>query len=544
MAYKVLFRKYRPQNFDEIVGQQHIVKTLKNEINNNKIAHAYLFCGPRGTGKTSMAKIFSKALNCTATDIICNNCDNCISVNENNHPDVVEIDAASNNGVEEVRNLIEKVKYSPIKGKYKVYIIDEVHMMTTSAFNALLKTLEEPPSNVIFILATTEPYKILPTIISRCQRFDFSKLSNEEIKEGLVKVLEQENISYDEKVVEEIAKLSDGALRDALSITQQLLSYTDNKLTIDDLYQIYRLISKEQKLDFLTNIYNNENLRVVEKIRDIIDEGYDLKRLTMDFVDIIKECLFYFFTNDEKILKILTIDEAKELMSQTNEKELFKDLDNLMMAIDNYSYTTDINNHFELCILKLLKNNSSAISKKVAIEEKKEIINEIKKEVEVPKKEIETKKMVEENNDDYLLSLLKRASKDYRNIYHEKWSLVDNYCWDERFKVCANQLKNIALFGCGADYIIVVCPYPEYLTYFNDEDNQKLVINFMNQIIGHKVKLFAITSNDRDRLLIKFKEQSVTNQLKSAPKIDFSNYEDGANDPVIDFFEGNVEVKE
>ena len=179
MAYKALYRAYRPQNFDELAGQGHIVKTLKNAIKQNKIAHAYLFCGPRGTGKTTIAKILAKAINCTSQgeNIPCNECENCKAINEGTHQDIIEIDAASNNGVDEVRDLIEKVNIAPINGKYKVYIIDEVHMMSTGAFNALLKTLEEPPTHVVFILATTEPQKILPTIISRCQRFDFGKIT-------------------------------------------------------------------------------------------------------------------------------------------------------------------------------------------------------------------------------------------------------------------------------------------------------------------------------------------------------------------------------
>ena len=182
MAYQALYRKYRPTNFDEVVGQTHIIQTLKNAIVQNRIAHAYLFCGPRGTGKTSIAKIFAKTLNCTNNqDAPCGVCENCKMAANGSHPDIIEIDAASNNGVDEVRNLIDKVKYAPMQGKYKIYIIDEVHMMTPEAFNALLKTLEEPPAHIVFILATTEPHKILPTIISRCQRFDFKRVDEHDI---------------------------------------------------------------------------------------------------------------------------------------------------------------------------------------------------------------------------------------------------------------------------------------------------------------------------------------------------------------------------
>ncbi len=187
MSYKVLYRKYRPSNFNEVAGQKAIVQTLSNALKNNKISHAYLFTGPRGTGKTTMANLFAKAIKCEkGNGEKCNRCDNCISANKSAHPDIIEIDAASNNGVEEVRDLIEKCKFAPIKGKYKVYIIDEVHMMTPGAFNALLKTLEEPPAHVVFILATTEPHKVLPTILSRCQRYDFSKIDDNAIADYLI----------------------------------------------------------------------------------------------------------------------------------------------------------------------------------------------------------------------------------------------------------------------------------------------------------------------------------------------------------------------
>ena len=207
MAYQALYRKYRPENFEGVAGQKAIVQTLNNAIKQNKIAHAYLFCGPRGTGKTSIAKIFAKMLNCeNHSESPCGHCQNCIDFQKGTHPDVIEIDAASNNGVDEVRNLIEKVKYAPIEGKYKVYIIDEVHMMSTGAFNALLKTIEEPPTHVVFIFATTEPHKVLPTIISRCQRYDFHKVSVQDMKERLNYIVNQENIHVEDNVIETIAR--------------------------------------------------------------------------------------------------------------------------------------------------------------------------------------------------------------------------------------------------------------------------------------------------------------------------------------------------
>mgnify|MGYP000222995187 FL=1 len=239
MAYKTLYRVYRPQRFEDVAGQEHIITTLRHAVEENKIAHAYLFCGPRGTGKTTIAKLLAKAINCTGDIKPCDECENCKEITLGSHPDVIEIDAASNNGVDEVRSLIEKVKYAPTQGKYKVYIIDEVHMMSTGAFNALLKTLEEPPAHVVFILATTEPHKILPTIISRCQRFDFTKLSMLDIVNRMKKVITEEHYQCDDEALEMIAKLADGGMRDALSILEQCLAFNDQHLTIQDVNQIY-----------------------------------------------------------------------------------------------------------------------------------------------------------------------------------------------------------------------------------------------------------------------------------------------------------------
>ncbi|MFQ6860315.1 MAG: DNA polymerase III subunit gamma/tau [Beduini sp.] len=374
MAYKALYRSYRPQNFEELAGQQHIVKTLKNAVKQNKIAHAYLFCGPRGTGKTSVAKILAKAINCTCENkenIPCDECENCISIMNGTHPDIVEIDAASNNGVDEVRDLIEKVKYAPIEGKYKVYIIDEVHMMSTGAFNALLKTLEEPPAHVVFVLATTEPHKILPTIISRCQRFDFSKINDQSIVERLETVLKGENIQCEREALELVASLADGGMRDALSILEQCLAYSSH-LTVKDINEIYGIVSSAQKLSFLKSLMNKDIPVILNRIEEMFQTGIDVKRLTTDLIDILKDIIIYKNTQNADCLFVLKQDEIDGIVPYITAEETFTYIDILIQADQQYKFASNAKLYFELAMLK--------IANKVT-EENKIVVEAVQKEI-------------------------------------------------------------------------------------------------------------------------------------------------------------------
>ena len=270
--YQALYRKYRPKTFDEIIGQEVIVKTLKNSIKNNMVSHAYLLAGPRGTGKTSVAKIFAKILNCHNLNELepCNECVSCIQANNNQNIDIIEIDAASNNGVDEIREIRNKITLVPTNSKYKIYIIDEVHMLTNQAFNALLKTLEEPPQHVIFIFATTEPQKIPKTILSRCQRFDYKKVGVEKIVNRLKYISEKENIKITNEALLEIAKVSDGGVRDSISLLDQALAYSENEINIDDIHEINGTLTLDEIYDLILNILNQELVDIIKKI-----EKYD-----------------------------------------------------------------------------------------------------------------------------------------------------------------------------------------------------------------------------------------------------------------------------
>lgn len=343
MAYKALYRTYRPDDFEEMAGQKHIVQTIRNAIDRDQIAHAYLFCGPRGTGKTSTAKIFAKAINCTSDEMQpCGVCENCIAAQKGTHPDIIEIDAASNNGVEEARNLIEKVKYAPLKGKYKVYIIDEVHMMSPGAFNALLKTIEEPPAHVIFILATTEPHKVLPTIISRCQRFDFTKVGKREIVKRLSYICNQEGIEVEDKVLENIAILSDGGMRDALSILDQCRAYSPDKITNKDVNDIYGVVSVQEICDLIEYVKNKETKLLINKIESIDRSGSDIKRLTTDLIEILKETVIYDYSKDESLLSVLTLEQVRSIKTNLSTKARLDAIDILMDTFEKYRQAGNI----------------------------------------------------------------------------------------------------------------------------------------------------------------------------------------------------------
>jgi len=381
MAYKALYRMYRPQTFEEVVGQQHIVVTLKNAIRTNKLSHAYLFSGPRGTGKTSVAKILGKAINCTSNeDKPCEKCASCLSISKGNHPDIIEIDAASNNGVDEIRELIDKVKYAPLELKTKVYIIDEVHMLTTGAFNALLKTLEEPPSHVIFILATTEPHKVIPTIISRCQRFDFTKVSNTDIESRLDSILDEEEIYVDSGVTRLVSQLADGGMRDALSILEQIIAYSGEKITVDDVYKVYGLTTSQEKIALLKTISNSQVKEILQFLKEISIKSHDIKKLTVDLIDCLKDGLIYHFTQSTDNLSVLNEDEAKQLNSFFNADQSIELMDILMDTLEKYRLSVNSMSYFEVALLKMVHHlqnkqttsiqvNTSAQSTEVAVTE-------------------------------------------------------------------------------------------------------------------------------------------------------------------------------
>ena len=356
--HKALYRVYRPQKFEDVVGQEHITKTLRNQIENNNIGHAYLFSGTRGTGKTSTAKIFARAVNCLESkdQEPCNNCDVCKDILNDNIMDVVEIDAASNNSVDDIRELRESVKYSPTKAKYKVYIIDEVHMLSQGAFNALLKTLEEPPSYVIFILATTEPHKIPATILSRCQRFDFKRVTVKDITSRMKKICSEEDIEVEDKALNLIARNSQGALRDALSILDQCISFGDKKIEYNDVVELLGTVNIEQLFDLAQYIINQDTKESLKVLNEFIVWGKDIRNLINDLIDHFRNLMICKVSTDlDEIISLPDeiIDQLRSQADTVNNNDLIRILNILSTTQDNIKTASNPRVVAEVTMMKI-----------------------------------------------------------------------------------------------------------------------------------------------------------------------------------------------
>ena len=567
MTYKALYRTYRPNSFESVIGQQHIVKTLQNAIAQGKISHAYLFCGPRGTGKTTVAKLVAKSVNClNPLEAPCNHCEFCETIQAGIHPDVIEIDAASNNGVDEIRELIEKVKYAPLQAKYKVYIIDEVHMLSQGAFNALLKTLEEPPSHVIFILATTEPHKVIPTIISRCQRYDFVRVNMKEIQHRIEEVLKNEAITYEEEAVRLISQLADGGVRDALSILEQCIAYAQDDLKAIHVNEIYGIATTQDKLKLINAVFDENVATLMSEIENILQKNIDIKRLTSDLMEILKESVIFHYTKDDSLISKLNRYEAEGLL-RIHPRILLGMIDDLMDTAEKYRSAANLVSYFEVGMLKLMSRIDSKNEQRPEIEPKtvkKETIK-VQAEVKTQPKPIETLKPVVEDqiminvptmifdeapqtienkpletqiedekpvdtpkqtpkeifdsltpsvlDFDFLLRLLVSGDKNKRESEKDRWDQIDNYVLDLIWARCATMLRGSKVVATSEGYILVSVPYSGTANELNSPEYENLLARFINHLLGKPHKIYAINDEDNTRLIQLFIEKKKLGKL-------------------------------
>ena len=518
--YQALYRKYRPKTFDEVAGQEVVVKTLKNSVINNKINHAYLFAGPRGCGKTTIAKIFAKLVNCenSSNGIPCNKCVCCTQSNEQNM-DVIEMDAASNNGVDEIREINNKVKLAPTLGKYKIYIIDEVHMLTIGAFNALLKTLEEPPAHVIFILATTDPHKVPITILSRCQRFDLKKISDEQIYNRLKYICDNENIKIEEDAIFEIARLGDGSLRDAISILDQVVAYTNETITLNDIHEVNGTISQENVFELINYAINNNLTGVINKINEYSNRGKSIVKITEEIILFLRNSILFKTTSDfvedkkniyREITAKVSTKKMLEYISIMNESLLdMKKFSNPKMILelafikllDEKEFNDKKNEGEEKVIEKKESSIKKDLDKNSKINDQnieEETLNQNDKTVEkkIIKVEIDNKlneQILQELNDfveirvnNTLSKFSKKETLEFKNTLKK----IMDYVMDEKYNIYATMILDGELKAVSDEYAIFTYATSHLSNLFNE--NIINIENLINEIFNKHYKVVAV----------------------------------------------------
>ena len=518
---QTLYRKYRPQKFSDVIGQQHIVQTLSNSIKNNRIGHAYLFTGPRGTGKTSIARLFAKAVNCTDPKGIepCLKCENCKNIQDGRSLDIIEIDAASNTGVDNIRELRETIKLPPTRAKYKVYIIDEVHMLSTGAFNALLKTLEEPPAHVIFILATTEIHKVPDTIISRCQRFDFVRLSLDNIIKKLSLIAKSEKVEIEKDALEMIAISAEGGMRDAESTLAQVISLEDKKITAREVEEILGTTDKEN-IEKMADLLLTKNISgALELINKMTNDGYDLEIFNKSFVNYLRQLLI--ISVDESLSRTLSLELTSEQINKAketakNNTESILEMVNVFSEIQNKIRSSFIPQlPLEMAIVKL--GNYKTIIEQQTIIQKKEVVTE-KNDKNQPKvileESVELESEPEESNE--LVEQSENPSVDIQDV-KEKWKdiIKETKPFNHSISLFLLNCEPVKIEG---NYLSVATKYKFYKDKLSETQNKLTIEKVLANILGSGLRV-KFLSEDEAGIKIKTPAKDSPSSITSAKSV-------------------------